>query len=232
VGDGVSLGPNQEQHRDYLDWASAAHGGGADACCCCGQFLGDGGAKAHSIHVFRELQGQQRSRGRADGCQKLDEHITSELSEFLDFCNRFVTTLDQALISGAKDDTSAMIFWLKTKADFLDTRSNSSQTRIGASGCIAAIQNRLDRIKFRPFPIGPAQHYSKRILNMSPIAPKKTFDGSCRNSGVREIYGFGRRIDLVVGRPTRRTHRRRFTNCRSDICPNRNDELIRIWRST
>jgi hypothetical protein len=32
VGDEVSLGPNQEQHRDYLDWASAVHGGGADAC--------------------------------------------------------------------------------------------------------------------------------------------------------------------------------------------------------
>jgi hypothetical protein len=31
VGDGVSLGPNQEQHRNYLDWASAARGGGADA---------------------------------------------------------------------------------------------------------------------------------------------------------------------------------------------------------
>jgi hypothetical protein len=28
-------------------------------------------------------------------------------------------TIDQSLISGAKDDTSAMIFWLKTKADFL-----------------------------------------------------------------------------------------------------------------
>jgi hypothetical protein len=32
LGDGVSFGPNQEQHRDYLDWASATHGGGADAC--------------------------------------------------------------------------------------------------------------------------------------------------------------------------------------------------------
>jgi hypothetical protein len=119
VGDGVSLGPNQEQHRDYLDWASTAYGGGVDACCCCGQFPGDDGAKAHSIHVLRGLHNQQRSRGRADGCQKLDEHITSELSEFLHFWNRFVTTVDQSLISGAKDDTSVMIFWLKTRADFL-----------------------------------------------------------------------------------------------------------------
>jgi 14-3-3 protein epsilon len=76
-------------------------------------------AKAHSIHVLRGLHNQRRSRGRAAHCQKLDEHITSELSEFLEFYNRFVTTLDQSLISAAKDDTSAMIFWLKMKADFL-----------------------------------------------------------------------------------------------------------------
>jgi hypothetical protein len=136
VGDGVSLGPNQDQHRDYLDWASAAHGGGADACCCCGQFPGNGGVKAHSIHVLRGLHDQQRSLGRADGCQKLDEHITSEFREFLDFCNRFVTTLDQSLISGAKDDTSAMIFWLKTNADFFryQTECLTDPARIRTAG--------------------------------------------------------------------------------------------------
>jgi hypothetical protein len=50
VGDGVSLGPNQEQHRDYLDCASAAHGGGADACCR--QFPGDGRRRRTAFMFF------------------------------------------------------------------------------------------------------------------------------------------------------------------------------------
>jgi hypothetical protein len=76
-------------------------------------------SKAQSIRVLRGVYDQQRSRGRADRCQKLDEYINAEVGDFLDFCSKFVASIDQSLIPHAKNDISAMIFYLKTKADFL-----------------------------------------------------------------------------------------------------------------
>jgi hypothetical protein len=76
-------------------------------------------SRCESLQVLQGLIEQQRSRGRIDRSQKLEEIRSSIVSEFLEFGRRFTALLDTSTIPSSKHDIPANVFYLRTKADIL-----------------------------------------------------------------------------------------------------------------